>query len=69
LLFVINEKSGEILTDATDNEIYRIREFEKEELPEAENSLRNSNGSWKDWCAFRAELLKFYNEQNVILEG
>ncbi len=68
-LFVIDEQGGEILKDATDNEIFKIREFGKEELPAAEISLRTNNGSWKDWCAFRAELLKFYNEQNPILEG
>ena len=68
-LFVIDEIGGEILKDATDNEIFKIREFHKEELPEAEISLRNNNGSWKDWCSFRAELLKFYNEQNPKPEG
>ena len=61
-LFEINEKSGEILKDATQNEITFIREFSADELPEAEKTLKENKGSWKDWCIFRAQLLEFYAE-------
>lgn len=68
-LFLINEKGGEILKDATENEIFKIVEFDKNELLVAEKALTDNDGSWKDWCAFRSELLRFYNEQNPVVEG
>lgn len=61
-LFVIKETGGEILKDATQNEISGIREYTKEELKDAQNVLSGNRGNWKDWCEFRAELLKFLNE-------
>ena len=61
-LFEINEKDGEILKDATQNEISFIKEYSKDELSEALGLLKENKGSWKDWCVFRAQLLEFYIE-------
>ena len=61
-LFEIDEKDGEILKDATQNEISVIKEFSAEELSDAEKTLKENKGSWKDWCVFRAQLLEFYIE-------
>ena len=61
-LFLIKETGGEILKDATEKEISGIKECDKEELIEAEKFLKDNHGSWKDWCAFRSELLAFHNE-------
>ena len=59
-LFEINEKDGEILKDATQNEISFIKEFSADELQAAEKMLKENKGSWKDWCLFRAQLLGFF---------
>ena len=61
-MFVISETGGEILKDATQNEISGIAECDASALKEAENILKNNKGSWKDWSSFRAELLIFHNE-------
>ena len=68
-LFVLNETGGEILKDATENEISGIRECDEKGLKDAEMYLKNNGGNWKDWCAFRSRLLEFHNEINHILEG
>lgn len=68
-LFLIAETGGEILKDATENEISGIRECDERELEIAEAHLTNNNGNWKDWCRFRARLLNFHNGLNHILEG
>ena len=61
-MFVISETGGEILKDATQNEISGIAECDANGLKKAENILKNNKGSWKDWSAFRAALLIFHNE-------
>ena len=68
-LFLIKETGGEILKDATENEISGIRECDEKDLKAAELFLKNNGGNWKDWCEFRSRLLEFHNEVNHILEG
>ena len=61
-LFELSETGGEILKDATQDEISGIRECSLSELFETGERLEKNNGSWKDWCRFRAQLIRFYRE-------
>jgi len=61
-LFELSETGGEILKDATQDEIAGIRECTLPELAETGKRLEKNNGSWKDWCRFRSQLISFYIE-------
>lgn len=61
-LFELSETGGEILKDATQDEISSIRECTCEELVQTGERLASNKGSWKDWCRFRAQLIGFYGE-------
>ena len=59
-LFGITEISGNLIVDATEDEITDYKEVGMEELNETADRLINVEGAWKDWCGFRSELIQFY---------
>ena len=59
-LFVITEISGELIKDATEDEISDYKEVDKDELLPLGEFLSSIEGGWSDWGKFRAELIKFY---------
>lgn len=59
-LFGISELSGNLIQDATEDEISDYMEVDTEELKALGNKLRNTEGAWRDWCIFRSELIDFY---------
>ena len=61
-LFVIKEVSGNLISDATEDEISDSKEVSEEELSELVKTLTSIEGGWRDWARFRAELIKFYLE-------
>lgn len=59
-LFGITELSGNLIEDATEDEISDYREIGIKELNDMAARLINVEGAWKDWCGFRSELIQFY---------
>lgn len=59
-LFVIREISGELIKDATEDEISDYKEVDREELKKLADTLLLVDGGWRDWAHFRSELIKFY---------
>ena len=59
-VFGVTELSGNLIEDATENEITDYKEVELCELKEMAQRLINVEGAWKDWCGFRSELIQFY---------
>ena len=59
-LFEIKEISGVLIKDATEDEISDYKEIDFSELEILKENLENARGQWKDWSAFRSELIKFY---------
>ena len=59
-LFVIKEVSGNLISDATEDEISEYKEVDDKELEELVETLTSIEGGWRDWARFRAELIKFY---------
>lgn len=59
-LFVISESSGNLIEDATEDEITGYREIDIDELKDVERKLSSVEGSWRDWCSFRVKLIDFY---------
>lgn len=59
-LFVIKEVSGNLISDATEDEISEYKEVDCEELKELLHIFLKIEGGWRDWARFRAELIKFY---------
>jgi len=59
-LFGINEISGNLIEDATEDEISDYKEIGIKELKDMASRLINVEGAWKDWCGFRSELIQFY---------
>lgn len=59
-LFVIREISGELIKDATEDEIADYKEVDKAELCRLSGFLSSIEGGWSDWGHFRSELIKFY---------
>lgn len=58
-VFWLNEVSGELIHDATQNEISGYIEADKEKICEVSDFLKNMNGKWKDWSSFRYETTGF----------
>jgi 8-oxo-dGTP diphosphatase len=52
-IFIMDEKSGNLLVDASDNEVSEIREVTVEELKDIADTLNNITGKWADWGKFR----------------
>ena len=64
-LFVIKEVSGELIKDATEDEISDYREVDTIALSELEKTLKGIDGGWHDWATFRSELISFYINNNI----
>jgi len=58
-VFWVKELSGEILTDAIENEIGEFIEVDHAALDEICNNLKNNTSRWKDWCGFRLQTTQF----------
>ena len=67
-LFVINEISGQLLKDATQDEIADYLEVDDDGLLELLTTLESISGGWRDWAYFRSELIKFYLAGGAIGE-
>lgn len=52
-LFLLNEVSGRLLMDATDNEVSEVKEVDIKGLEEIANKLSSIEGKWADWGKFR----------------
>lgn len=52
-IFIVKEKSGNLLVDASDNEVSEVMEVEVEELKAVADTLNNITGKWADWGKFR----------------
>ncbi|MBR4893531.1 MAG: NUDIX hydrolase [Clostridia bacterium] len=61
--FVINEISGELIKDATQDEITDYKEIDYDELITLSKTLSEIEGGWRDWALFRLELIKFFIEE------
>lgn len=59
-LFVIREISGNIIEDASEDEISDFKEVDFEGLTKISEILSGIEGGWRDWARFRTELIKFY---------
>lgn len=61
-VFILREKSGNILVDAMDDEISEIKEVNLKELNAAVESLNEIKNTWKEWGKFRYITSKYvYN--------
>lgn len=60
-MFILKETGGNLLKDASDDEISEIFEASLDELQNIVTNLKNLNGRWKDWGTFR------YQTSNEIL--
>lgn len=61
-LFIMEEKGGKLLEDATDDEVSEIREVDLTQLKETALELLKIENRWKDWGKFR------YESTNAIAE-
>lgn len=52
-IFILKEKSGRLLVDASDNEVSEVREVDIKGLEEIVHALGNIEESWRDWGRFR----------------
>lgn len=52
-IFMLAEKSGRLLLDASDDEINEVRVVNIEELEGIVEELNNIQGKWSDWGKFR----------------
>lgn len=61
-LFILKEKGGRLLEDASDDEVSQVREVDMMELELTARDLLNLKGRWSDWGRFR------YETTNAVLE-
>lgn len=52
-LFMLTEKGGRLLLDASDDEISEVRVVDTDELSKIVEELNNIQGKWSDWGKFR----------------
>ena len=52
-VFILNETGGELLEDASDDEISEVMEVDLDGLERVVQSLGNVKGKWEDWARFR----------------
>lgn len=68
-IFLLSEKGGRLLLDASDDEISEVREATLEELSEIVDALANIKGKWSDWGKFRYvtsnSVLSFLKKRNI----
>jgi 8-oxo-dGTP pyrophosphatase MutT (NUDIX family) len=53
-IFIMKEKSGNLLVDAVDDEVSAIREVDLDGLEEIVKVLDGIQGQWSDWGKFRS---------------
>ncbi|MDP4268020.1 MAG: NUDIX hydrolase [Bacteroidota bacterium] len=53
-IFILREKSGKLLDDATDDEVSEVREVDVEGLEQIVKDLGRISGKWGDWGKFRS---------------
>lgn len=61
-IFILEEVGGQLLTDASDDEISEVREVDLGGLEQIVRSLDEINGKWRDWGQFR------YTSSNSVLQ-
>lgn len=61
-IFILDEKGGRLLLDASDDEISEVKEVDLEGLEEIVRSLGSIEGKWSDWGRFR------YATSNAVLK-
>ncbi len=61
-LFLLEEKGGRLLLDASDDEVSEVREVDTEGLAEIVEALAGIKGKWSDWGRFR------YVTSNAVLK-
>ncbi len=59
--FLLKEESGILLEDATEDEIAEYMEADDAVMQLLEQRMQTVRGSWRDWCQFRVQALRFYN--------
>lgn len=52
-IFILEEKGGRLLLDASDDEISEVREVDLDGLEEVVGTLEKIEGKWSDWGRFR----------------
>lgn len=52
-IFITKEAGGELLIDASDNEVSEVMEVDLDGLKKVADSLANIRGMWSDWGKFR----------------
>lgn len=52
-VFILNELGGELLKDASDDEISEVMEVDLDGLERIVHSLGKVKGKWEDWARFR----------------
>jgi 8-oxo-dGTP diphosphatase len=52
-IFILDEKGGRLLLDASDDEISEVREVDLDGLEEIVGALDKIEGKWSDWGKFR----------------
>jgi len=52
-IFLLTEKGGRLLLDASDDEISEVRVVSHDELAEIAEQLNSIQGKWSDWGKFR----------------
>ncbi len=52
-LFILSEKGGRLLLDASDDEVSEVKVVNYEELAVIAEALDNIQGKWSDWGKFR----------------
>lgn len=65
-VFILKEKAGRLLEDASDDEVSGVKEMDLEELKQAAILLSEIKGKWSDWGNFRhASTMAVYNFLNT----
>ena len=58
-VFHLQELGGNILEDATEDEICEYIEADKNKLKEIADNLASNTSNWHDWCSFRMQSTAF----------
>lgn len=58
-VFLLEELGGNILEDATEDEICEFIEADKSKLEEISRNLDTNTSNWHDWCSFRMQSTSF----------
>ena len=61
-LFLLKEVSGNLIEDATEDEITDYLEADDERLIQIGDKMREIKGGWYDWCQFRSQAIYFYKD-------